>query len=82
MRRGAAAHLPARRHGRTDRGDKFAVLAVACDASALHALQDRLRLRTAGVRATTGGGTRRPGEHLTETWQRADTAMYEGTHRL
>jgi diguanylate cyclase len=64
-------------------GDEFAVLAVECDAPALQALEERLRLqlRTAGVRATTGGATRRPDEQLTATWQRADTAMYEGKHR-
>lgn len=64
-------------------GDEFAVLAVECDVTALHALEVRLRmqLRTAGVSAATGGATRRAGEDLTGTWRRADTAMYEDKRR-
>jgi diguanylate cyclase (GGDEF)-like protein len=64
-------------------GDEFAVLAVECDPAALRALEVRLRLqlRTAGVRASTGRATRRPGEHLSETWHRADAAMYAAKRR-
>jgi diguanylate cyclase (GGDEF)-like protein len=60
-------------------GDEFAVLAVECDAQDLRALQARLRmqLRAAGVSAATGGATRRPGEHLAGTWERADVVMYQ-----
>ena len=60
-------------------GDEFAVLAVECDPVSLRALEVRLRmqLRTAGVSAATGGATRRTGEHLSETWKRADAAMYQ-----
>ena len=59
------------------------MLAVECDPLSLRALQARLRmqLRTAGVSATTGGATRRPDEHLAETWQRADAAMYHNKRR-
>ena len=59
------------------------MLAVECDPLSLRALEARLRmqLRTAGVSATTGGATRRPGEHLTETWKRADAAMYRNQRR-
>ena len=64
-------------------GDEFAILAVECDAMSLRALEARLRvqLRTAGVRAATGSATRRPGEHLAETWQRADATMYHDKRR-
>jgi diguanylate cyclase (GGDEF)-like protein len=64
-------------------GDEFAVLAVECDAMSLRALEARLRmqLRTAGVSAATGGATRRPGEHLADTWKRADTTMYQDKRR-
>lgn len=64
-------------------GDEFAVLALECDATSLRALEERLRLqlRAAGVSAATGRATRRPGEHLTRTWQRADAAMYEDKRR-
>lgn len=60
-------------------GDEFAVLAVECDAADLRALRARLamQLRAAGVSAATGGATRRPGEELSATWERADAAMYE-----
>ena len=60
-------------------GDEFAVLGVECDAVSLRALEARLRmqLRTAGVSAATGGATRNRGEHLSETWKRADAAMYQ-----
>ena len=64
-------------------GDEFAVLAVECDAVSLRALAARLRmqLRTAGVSAATGGATRRAGEHLAETWARADASMYQEKRR-
>jgi len=64
-------------------GDEFAILAVECDAASLRALEARLRmqLRTAGVSAATGGATRRPDEHLADTWKRADAAMYEDKRR-
>jgi diguanylate cyclase (GGDEF)-like protein len=64
-------------------GDEFAVLAVECDDASLRALEARLRLQleSAGVSAATGGAARRPGEHLAETWRRADAAMYEDKQR-
>ena len=64
-------------------GDEFAILAVECDVVSLRALEARLRmqLRTAGVKAATGGATRRLGEHLTETWKRADARMYQDKRR-
>jgi diguanylate cyclase (GGDEF)-like protein len=64
-------------------GDEFAVLALECDAAALEALEGRLRmqLRAAGVTAATGGATRGAGEHLSDTWRRADAAMYEDKRR-
>lgn len=64
-------------------GDEFAVLAVECDERSLRALMARLRrqLRAAGVRASAGCATNRPGEHLTDTWKRADAAMYEDKRR-
>ncbi len=64
-------------------GDEFAVLAVECDDGALHALAARVReqLHAAGVRASSGGATRRPGEQFSETWKRADAQMYEDKRR-
>ena len=58
-------------------GDEFAILAVECDPLSLRALEARLRmqLRAAGVSAMIGGATRRHGEHLAETWKRADATM-------
>jgi diguanylate cyclase (GGDEF)-like protein len=59
-------------------GDEFGILAVECDARAARALTRRLRvhLRTADVRVSLGCATRRHGETLVDTWQRADEAMY------
>jgi diguanylate cyclase (GGDEF)-like protein len=64
-------------------GDEFAVLAVQCDAVCVRALQARLRvrLRTAGISASVGSATRRAGEELADTWQRADAAMYRAKRR-
>ena len=64
-------------------GDEFAVLAVECDAMSLRALEVRLRLqlRTAAVSAATVGATRRPGEHLADTWKRSDAMMYQDKRR-
>jgi diguanylate cyclase (GGDEF)-like protein len=64
-------------------GDEFAILAVECDPVSLRALEARLRmqLRTAGVSAATGGATRRTGEHLSGTWERADALMYQDKRR-
>lgn len=64
-------------------GDEFAVLAVECDAPSLHALAARLRvqLEAAGVSAAIGCATRRAGEDLTGTWQRADAVMYADKRR-
>ena len=64
-------------------GDEFAVLAVECDPVSLRALEVRLRmqLRTAGISASTGGATRRPGEHLSDTWEGADAAVYQDKRR-
>lgn len=59
-------------------GDEFAVLAVECDVVSARALTIRLReaLRSAGVTASIGSATRRVGEDLATTVQRADQAMY------
>lgn len=64
-------------------GDEFAVLAVEADATAMHALATRLRhsLDTAGVAASVGTATREPDETLTDTWTRADRAMYAEKQR-
>ena len=63
----------AARPGRTE----FLVLAIQCDARATKALDKRIRisLRSAGVAASVGSATRRLGEDLTETWQRAAEGM-------
>jgi diguanylate cyclase len=60
-------------------GDEFAVLAIECDVVSARALTVRLReaMRTAGVRASVGAATRRVGEELGTTVQRADQAMYQ-----
>ncbi len=59
-------------------GDEFGILAVECDVRCARALSARLRvrLRSAGVPASLGYATRRHGETLHDTWQRADEAMY------
>lgn len=59
-------------------GDEFGVLAVECGLRAAKALSARLRvdLRSAGAPASVGCTTRRFGEGLAETWQRADEVMY------
>lgn len=64
-------------------GDEFGVLAVECDAVSVSALLARLRvqLRSAGVAASAGWATRRPGEDLVDTWGRADAAMYRDKRR-
>ncbi|MEO5711772.1 MAG: GGDEF domain-containing protein [Nocardioidaceae bacterium] len=58
-------------------GDEFAVLAVEADVVAAKALATRLRLQLQRrrVRASVGVATRRTGEDLTNTIQRADAAM-------
>lgn len=57
-------------------GGEFAVLAVQTDPVGARALAVRLRrrLRTAQLRASVGVATRRVGEDLTQTWQRANQA--------
>ena len=64
-------------------GDEFAILAVQCDARAAQALTLRLRvlLRSAGLQASLGAATRRPGEDVAATWGRADEAMYRDKRR-
>ena len=64
-------------------GDEFAVLAVECDATAVRALEVRLRVQlgAAGVRAATGSAARLADEHLADTWRRADAAMYDDKRR-
>lgn len=64
-------------------GDEFAVLAVECDAVCARALLARLRvrLRSAGIRASVGAATRRAGEDLGDAWRRADQAMYGDKRR-
>ena len=61
------------RPGRTE----FLVMAVQCDAHATKALAKRIRmsLRSAGIAAPLGSATRRLGEDLAETWQRAAEGM-------
>jgi len=53
------------------------VLAIQCDAYGAKALTKRIRmsLRSAGIAASVGSATRRLGEDLTETQQRAAEAM-------
>lgn len=55
----------------------FLVLAIQCDPHATRALDRRVRtaLRSAGVPASVGGASRRLGEDLADTWQRAVVAM-------
>jgi len=62
--------------GRVD-GDAFAALAVETDLIGGRALAARLRseLRTAQLPASLGVATRRPGEDLTQTWERAEQAL-------
>ena len=64
-------------------GDEFGVLAVECDAVCARALQSRLRvrLRSAGLRASVGAASRRAGEQLATTWQRADEVRYRNERR-
>lgn len=64
-------------------GDEFTVLAVQCDARAARALTLRLRvlLRSAGVQASLGAASRRPGEEVASIWRRADEAMYRDKRR-
>lgn len=59
-------------------GDEFGILAVECDVRSARALSARLRvrLRSAGVPVSLACATRRHGETLQDTWQRADEAMY------
>lgn len=54
-------------------GEEFGVLAVECAGPHSRALLTRLRigLRTAGLTATAGAATRRTGEALEATWERA-----------
>ena len=64
-------------------GDEFGVLAVECDSVSASALLVRVRvqLRAAGLSVSVAAATRRFGEGLDETWQRADTAMYRTKRR-
>ncbi|MDT4900119.1 MAG: hypothetical protein QOJ78_1049 [Pseudonocardiales bacterium] len=57
--------------------DTFAILAVEADIIALRSLADRVRrgVRSAGLPASVAGATRRTGEDLNETWQRASDSM-------
>ncbi|HEV8652675.1 MAG TPA: sensor domain-containing diguanylate cyclase [Actinomycetes bacterium] len=59
-------------------GDEFGVLAVECDEAAAAALAERIRaaLERAGIRASVGHATRRPGVGLARAWDEADAAMY------
>ena len=59
-------------------GDEFGVLAVECDETAAAALAERIRqaLLGAGIRASVGHATRRPGAGLALAWDEADAAMY------
>jgi diguanylate cyclase len=63
-------------------GDEFGILAVECDVRSARALETRLRvhLRTAAIPVSLGCATRRHGETLHDTWQRADEAMYKAKH--
>lgn len=68
---------------RTGAGHDFAVLALHCDALAARALalRMRVRLRAAGLAASVGDATRRPGEDLAATSVRADAAMLRRRQR-
>ena len=59
-------------------GDEFAILAVECDAEAVRALQARLEsgLGSAGISASLGVALRSADLDLTQTWRKADEAMY------
>lgn len=61
--------------GRLDAGH-FALVVPQADALHARAVQARLRhaLRGAGLSAAVGVATRRPGEELTQTWDRAEQA--------
>jgi diguanylate cyclase (GGDEF)-like protein len=64
-------------------GDEFGVLAVECDEAAATALAERIRqaLLGAGIRASVGHATRRPGGGLARAWDEADAAMYARKRR-
>jgi len=59
-------------------GDEFGILAVECDVRSARALSGRLRvhLRSTGIPVSLGCATRRHGEGLEDTWQRADEDMH------
>jgi diguanylate cyclase (GGDEF)-like protein len=63
-------------------GDEFGILAVECDVRSARALTARLRihLHHAEMPVSLGCATRRHGETLHDTWQRADQAMYRAKH--
>jgi diguanylate cyclase (GGDEF)-like protein len=58
-------------------GGEFTILAVQSDVISVRAVAVRLRhaLRSAGIRASVSGATRRTGESLLDTWHRAFEAM-------
>ncbi len=64
-------------------GDEFAVLAVEADIAASKALATRLRLHLhrSGIHASVGVSSRRVGEDLTSTMDRADAAMNAAKRR-
>lgn len=64
-------------------GDEFAVLAVGLDPHSLPALTRRLeqRLAEVGISASIAGAVHVTGEHLADTWHRADLAMYANKRR-
>lgn len=64
-------------------GDEFGIVAIECDVPAARSVLSRVRrqLRAADVAASAGSATRRDGEHLADTWRRADEAMYRDKRR-
>lgn len=64
-------------------GMEFGILAAETDLVGARALQTRLReaLRTVGLTVSAGSATRRLGEDLTDTWERAVGAMHIDARR-
>jgi diguanylate cyclase len=64
-------------------GDEFALLAVHCDAVCARAMQVRVHaaLRSAGVAGSVGTASRRVGEDLERTFERASRDMHRDKHR-
>lgn len=63
-------------------GDEFAVLAVGIDAAELHELAHRIEdsLAVRGIAASVAAAPHSAGEAFSQTWARADLAMYARKH--